>query len=300
MKTQVIAIVGATASGKSQLAIALAKHFPAEIISADAMQFYRGMDIGTAKIVPLEQEGITHHLIDILDPETEFSVADYQKMVRAKIAELKAKGVMPILVGGSGLYLQAVLYDYQFVGDRRHYEEAEAFPELSDEELHHRLFLIDPNLASTIHPHNRRRILRSLEIAGENLQESRAMGKRLFYPDALIIALDLDRKTLYERIDKRVDQMIASGLVDEVRNLIVRPISMQSMKAIGYKELISHLQGEITLEQAIDEIKQNSRRYAKRQLTWFKNKMDPYWLKVDPDNFTQTLSDAISIIEKKV
>ncbi len=295
---KVIAIVGPTATGKSLLGIRLAKALDTEVISCDAMQLYIGMDIGTAKLTLAERDGVKHHLLDVLDPQVSFSVADYQKLVREKIANLHELGKTPILVGGSGLYLQAVLYDYLFVGDKRQQDDREAYAELSNDELASMLEKADSELARTIHPNNRRRLIRSLEIAGLGASESRNPGKNLYYQNTVIIALNLDRNALYSRIENRVDQMIGKGLVEEARKLFDSGIRSQSVMAIGYKELFPYFRGETSLEECIELIKQNSRRYAKRQLTWFRNKMLATWFDVDEIDFETTIRQVTDYIKK--
>ena len=295
---KVIAIVGPTASGKSLLGIRLAKLLDTEVISSDAMQLYIGMDIGTAKLSLQERDGVKHHLLDILEPQVSFSVADYQKLVREKIASLHDLGKTPILVGGSGLYLQSVLYDYQFIGDKRQGDSKEAYTDFSNDELVSLLAKADPALAKTIHPNNRRRLIRSLEIAGLGAIECRNPGKNLYYPNTVIIALNLDRKALYSRIEKRVDEMISKGLVEEAKKLFVDDIRSQSVMAIGYKELFPYFRGEASLDDSIKMIKQNSRRYAKRQLTWFRNKMVATWFEVDETDFENTIRQVTDYIIK--
>ncbi len=295
---KVIAIVGPTATGKSQLGIRLAKMLHTEVISCDAMQLYIGLDIGTAKLSLEEREGVKHHLLDIIEPQVSFSVADYQKIVREKISQMHNSGKTPILVGGSGLYLQAILYDYRFAGDKREVDSQIKYPDLSNEELVSLLEIADPELAKTIHPNNRRRLIRSLEIASEGAFDCRMPGKNLFYQNTEIIALNLDRKALYSRIESRVDQMIDKGLVEEARKLFELDISSPSTMAIGYKELFPYFRGEITLHEAIMSIKQNSRRYAKRQLTWFRNKMQPTWFEVDLKDFDNTIRQVEEYLKK--
>ncbi len=273
----VIVIVGPTAVGKTHLSVELAKQLNTDVISADSMQFYRNMSIGTAKITNAEMDGVTHHLIDILDPSEEFSVGDYQRIVRSKIDELLQSGKDAILVGGSGLYLQGAIYDYTFSGDKRDDDFEKEYNRLSNAELHAHLMTLNPTLAQSIHENNRRRLLRSIQISSVIDQNTLEQGKKLYYPNVKVIGLSLDREILYERINQRVDKMISNGLVDEVKRLYDQKIEGQSVQAIGYKELYLYFKGEVSFDEAVELIKLHSRRYAKRQLTWFHNKMNTIW-----------------------
>lgn len=291
----IIAIVGPTGVGKTTLSIELAKKLNAEIISCDSMQFYKGLDIGTAKIKEHEKQGIKHHLIDILDPKDSFSVAEYQTIVRNKIKELQDKKITPILVGGSGLYIASVLYDYRFLGKERNQEYLNDYKDYSLEELIYLLKEKAPKIANNTDLKNRRRVLRALEKSDEDLDLN---SKELFYKNAAIIALDLKRDVLYERINKRVDKMIEEGLECEAEKLYSLNYTSQATMAIGYKEFFKHFEGLMYLEDSIELIKRNSRRYAKRQITWFKNKMNCYWIKVDLNDFSKTVETAYNFIKK--
>ena len=285
-KYDVVAIIGPTASGKTALSIQLAKSINGEIINGDAMQVYKRLDIGTAKITKEEMEGVPHHLIDIKEPTESFSVAEYQQLVRDKIDEIRSRGKIPIIVGGTGLYVQSVLYDFQFSEQpideearKKYYDDLATF---GPEEMHRRLAIIDPKSAEAIHPNNTRRVIRALEMAElantSRSDEKYQRGEKPLY-NHLIIGIDMDRNKLYERINQRVDMMMANGLEEEARSLYEEGIrDTQSVKAIGYKELFSYFDGYISKEEAIEQIKQNSRRYAKRQLTYFRNKMDIEWI----------------------
>ncbi|WP_075617602.1 tRNA (adenosine(37)-N6)-dimethylallyltransferase MiaA [Paenisporosarcina indica] len=282
----VLAIVGPTASGKTALSIKLARALDGEIINGDSMQVYKGLNIGTAKITIDEMEGVPHHLLDIKEPTDSFSVAEYQRVVREKITEIRERNKLPILVGGTGLYLQAVLFDFQFTEDRvdegiRHayYEELERIGPIA---MHAKLQKIDPETAAEIHPNNTRRVVRALEIAEHSdtkkSSEPQNKGHQAVYKH-MILGIDVDREVLYERINKRVDHMINQGLVNEARQLWNDGIiDVQAVQAIGYKELYAYFRNEILLDEAIDQIKQNSRRYAKRQLTYFRNKLPITWI----------------------
>jgi len=289
---KVLSIVGPTAVGKTALSIELAKTFPAEIISGDSMQIYKGMDIGTGKITKEEMQGIPHYMIDIKEPDEPFSVAEFKEIVECYIRHIHQKNKLPILVGGTGLYIRAVLYDYEFNNRKRDEtvtKRLEAFiAEHGVGPLYEKLKKIDPKQAEKIHPNNHRRVIRALEIyetTGLTMTEIHKRQKQKPKYDHLIIGLMMERNRLYAKINKRVDEMIANGLVDEVRRLYELGYEhTQAMQAIGYKELIPYFKGEMTLEEAIQLLKQNTRRYAKRQLTWFKNQMDVEWFDVDEKN----------------
>lgn len=288
---EVVAIVGPTASGKTALSIRMAKRFNGEIINGDSMQIYKGLDIGTAKVTEEEMEGIPHHLLDFKEPTESFSVADYQQLVREKIAEIQSRGKLPIIVGGTGLYVQAVLYDFQFTKEKvdeearqKYYEE---LANIGPEAMHRKLAELDPETAKTIHPNNTRRVIRALEMVElhgvSKASDEHQRGDVPMYHH-LIIGLDMDREKLYERINLRVDLMMEKGLLEEVTGLWKRGIrGVQSVQAIGYKELYAYLDGVWSLEEAVEQLKQNSRRYAKRQLTYFRNKMDVEWIGTEWD-----------------
>lgn len=287
-QAEVIAIVGPTASGKTALSIELAKKYNGEIINGDSMQVYRGLDIGTAKITVEEMEGVPHHLLSFKEPLEAFSVADYQRLVRSKIAEIRARGRLPIIVGGSGLYVQAVLYDFQFteeqvdeVARKAYYDELE---KLGPEAMHAKLKKLDPQTAESIHPNNTRRVIRALEmieLSGvSNASEAQNRGEIPLYNHVILgLGQNMSREELYDRINHRVDVMMDKGLLEEVKGLWQQNIrGVQSIQAIGYKELYDYLDGKCSLNVALDSLKQNSRRYAKRQLTYFRNKMDIYFI----------------------
>ncbi|BDH61259.1 tRNA dimethylallyltransferase [Lysinibacillus sp. PLM2] len=282
----VVAIVGPTASGKTALSIQMAKQFNAEIINGDSMQIYKGLDIGTAKITEEEMEGVPHHLLDIKEPTESFSVAEYQTLVRNKIAEIQSRGKLPMIVGGTGLYVQSVLYDFQFTQEevdeearKKYYDD---LSKIGPQAMHDRLNALDPKTAKTIHPNNTRRVIRALEmieLSGVSKASDEMNRGNIPMYNHLIIGLDMDREKLYERINLRVDLMMKKGLLEEVKGLYDRGIrDVQSVQAIGYKELYAYFDGKCTLEEAIEQLKQNSRRYAKRQLTYFRNKLDVEWI----------------------
>ncbi len=309
LNQKLLVIIGPTAVGKTKLSIEMAKCFNGEIISGDSMQIYRGMDIGTAKIRKDEMEGIPHHLIDIKEPDENFSVAEFQTLVRAKIKEIAEKGKLPIIVGGTGLYVQSVIYDYQFSdasGDdefRRLLEER-ANRE-GNEALYKELIEVDPESAAEIHPNNLRRVIRALEIfhlTGKTRQEfQKSQVPDLLYQTALV-GLTMERDKLYERINARVDLMMQEGLFEEVKGLYGQGLrDCQSIQAIGYKEIYDYLDGKISLEQAVENLKQNSRRYAKRQLTWFRNKMEVEWFDVtNVNSFAKKIMEISQYVEGKL
>lgn len=292
----ILVIVGPTAIGKSNVAIALAKQLHAEIISGDAYQFYQGMDIGTAKITVSEMSGIRHHLIDTLSIHDSFSVYDYQRIVRQKIDELTNQNIPVILVGGSGLYLQSVLYQYSFKGTHRD-EALERDLELfSNQELYLKLSMLEPKLAASIHVNNRRRLLRAIQIAldPDYVYEQ---GKHIpYYDDFHLIGLKASKTLIYERIEQRIDQMIARGLIEEARWIYENGKSSQAAQAIGYKEWFPYFEGLANLEETIQTIKMNTRRYAKRQMTWFQNQMHVHWYDVSEQSFETLLNQILKSI----
>ena len=301
----VICIVGPTAVGKTKLSIELAKQLKGEIISGDSMQIYKTMDIGTAKATIEEREGIVHHLIDEKNPEEPYSVAEFQKTVRAKIDQIKSRGNMPIIVGGTGLYIKSVLYDYEFAGESETKEvDDEKYKDFDNEALHQKLAEVDEEAAKTIHPNNRKRVIRALEIfetSGVKKSEMIQTQQHELIYDVALIGLTDDRDVLYDRINKRVDVMFETGLVEEVRALFEAgiPQTAQSIRAIGYKELYDYFNGLTSLEECKELIKRNSRRYAKRQYTWFNNQMDVKWFKVDVNQFEKTVQNVLTYIELK-
>ncbi|MDP4086439.1 MAG: tRNA (adenosine(37)-N6)-dimethylallyltransferase MiaA [Bacillota bacterium] len=308
-KQKLLVIIGPTAVGKTKLSIELAKRFNGEIISGDSMQIYRGMDVGTAKIKQDEMEGIPHFLIDIKDPSDHFSVAEFQQLVRGKINEISQKGKLPIIVGGTGLYIQSVIYDYQFSeasGDEVfRLQLEERAKEIGNEALYRELLEVDPESARQIHPNNVRRVIRALEIfhtTGTTMSEGQKEQKPELLYETALIGLTMDRETLYERINLRVQMMIDEGLLPEVERLYHSGLrDCQSIQAIGYKEMYDFLDGKVSLEEAVENIKQNSRRYAKRQLTWFRNKMSVQWFDMmDTTDFLKKLTEISRYIEGKL
>ena len=309
MKNLVI-LTGPTAVGKTSLSINLAKAINGEIISADSMQIYKGMDIGTAKIMPEEMDGVTHHLIDVIDPTEDFHVVRFKEMVEAAIEEIYAKGKVPVICGGTGFYIQAILYDIDFTEneiDKSYRESLEKYAaEFGQEALHDKLKAIDPESAESIPAANVKRVIRAIEYyeqTGEKFSVHNATQKEKNSPyNFAYFVLNDDRQLLYNRIDARVDKMIDEGLVDEVKSLVAKGVKkgMTAMDGIGYKELLDYLDGNGSLEDAVELIKKKSRNYAKRQLTWFRREKEVIWL--DKTVYTSEdmlLDEILSTLRKK-
>ena len=290
----VIVITGPTAVGKTKLSIELAKHLNGEIINADSTQVFKGLDIATAKVTDEEKENIKHHLIDIKEINENYTVYDYQKDARKCIDELLKQNKTPILVGGTGLYIKATLYDYKFneEGNNEIYENVET------NQLYQMLKNIDPN--TNIHPNNRKRIIRAINYYNENkeaLSEKEKTDKLLY--DTIFIGLTTDREVLYDRINKRVDIMINNGLLDETKDLFDKNIRSKAvMTPIGYKELFPYFENTESLEECINKIKQKSRNYAKRQYTWFNHQMNIKWFNVNFNNFDETINEVLEYIKR--
>lgn len=289
---QIIAIVGPTGVGKTKLSVSLAKILNGEIINADSTQVYKGLDIATAKITEDEKENIPHHLFDIKDIEEIYTVYDYQKDCRAKIAEIKKRGKTPIIVGGTGLYIKAALYDYNFSLENI----SNSYDNTSTIDLYNKLKKIDNS--TLIHPNNRKRIIRALNYYENNNNSisSKEKSNKLLY-DVIFIGLTTDRDILYDRINKRVDEMVSNGLIDEAINLYNKNIRTKAvMTPIGYKELFSYFDHNISFDEAINLIKKRSRNYAKRQYTWNNHQIPVKWFDVNFDNFSSTISDVANYI----
>lgn len=284
---KVIIITGPTAIGKTKLSIELAKRLNTELINGDAYQIYKGLNILTAKPSIDELSMVKHHLMDVLEPGTDFTICQYQKMVR----ELIEKMELPIIVGGSGLYIDSVIYDYRFLEEDNSYEESD----LSNEELHQILTDLDPQNALKIHPNNRKRLLRAIHLAKTQNKDERSLNKNHYY-QPLIICLTLDRDILYERINQRVALMINEGMIEEVKENLGLENTQQG-KAIGYIDTIKYLNNEITIDELIEKMSKDTRHYAKRQLTWYRNHQDCVNLNVDLDNFDNTINEALKLIE---
>lgn len=304
---KLLVICGPTASGKSELALRLARELDGEIINADSMQLYRGMNVGTAKPTPEQRGAIPHHLIDVADPDHPFSAADFVKAADQAIAEITGRGKRVIVAGGTGLYIRALLkglVDSPSGGGeirRALHEEAR---ELGNEAMLAKLRRVDPKLAESIHPNNLVRIIRGLEVYRQTgiplsrFQQEHGFGGRRY--ESLQIGIRVERTDLYERIEARVEEMFAKGLAGEVAQLLAAGYGrdLKAMRAIGYKEAASYLAGECTLEEAKNMIKQNTRRYAKRQMTWFNADSDILWLEY-PEKFATILSNVIDFFERR-
>ena len=290
-KKPLIILTGPTAVGKTKASIGLAKAVDGEIISADSMQVYRHMDIGSAKIKPEEMEGIPHHLIDVLEPDDEFHVVKFQQLAKKAMREIWERGHIPIVTGGTGFYIQALLYDIDFDENEKEdacRKELEAYAkEHGAEALHEKLAFVDPASAEMIHPNNIKRVIRALEFyeqTGKRISEHNETQRQRESPYAFAyFVLTDDRAHLYERINRRVDQMIEEGLVNEVQALKDKGYTKQlvSMQGLGYKEILDYLDGNCTLEEAIYTIKRDTRHFAKRQLTWFKRERDVRFIAMD-------------------
>ncbi|WP_028778510.1 tRNA (adenosine(37)-N6)-dimethylallyltransferase MiaA [Shimazuella kribbensis] len=295
MKPDLLVITGPTGVGKTDLSLKLAQQFQGEIISGDSMQIYCGMDIGTAKASKEEQVLVPHHLIDLLEPNESFSVQQYQNLAREKIMEIQARHHLPILVGGTGLYIESVVYDYQMADVKEDPAIREEFTKLAiehgNEVVHQKLKKVDPEAAKKLHPNDLRRIIRALEVflqTGKPLAEQQKRNSSPF--EVLWIGLTMPRDKLYDQINRRVDQMIANGLEGEVRQLLATERFGQytASQAIGYKEMIQYIKGSISFEEAVHAIKQGSRRYAKRQLSWFRRVPEIHWFdKTDAQSFIE-------------
>lgn len=304
MKRPLIILTGPTAVGKTSLSLSLAKELDGEIVSADSMQVYRYMDIGTAKIREEERQGIPHHLIDVLDPWEDFNVVRFQKMAREALEEIWERGHIPIVTGGTGFYIQALLYDIHFTENN---EDSSLRKDLENyarengaEALHSRLEEVDEKAASQIHFNNVKRVIRALEFyyqTGKKMSEHNEEERKRTSPyDFKYFVLNDEREHLYAGINRRVDLMMEEGLVEEVRKLkeMGCDSAMVSMQGLGYKEILSHLEGEYTLDEAVYKIKRDTRHFAKRQITWFKRERDVIWLhKPDYDYDETKIREAV-------
>ncbi len=294
-KKPVLVLTGPTAVGKTALSLKLAAAVNGAVVSADSMQVYRGMDIGSAKILPEERQGIPHYLIDVLEPEEDFNVALFKDMALRAMQEIWKNGQVPIITGGTGFYIQAVLRDIDFSESEGKSDIRSAYEKLAEERgpqaLHAILAEKDPEAAREIHPNNLKRVIRALEFYDQtgtpisrHNEEQRAKDSPYCY---LYFVLNDERKRLYDRIDRRVDQMIGAGLVDEVRRLKARGLTENnvSMKGLGYKELFPYLDGKCTLSEAVEIIKRDTRHFAKRQITWFKRENGIIWINKNEFNY---------------
>lgn len=298
MKKKLIVLTGPTAVGKTDLSISLARAVNGEIISADSMQVYRHMDIGSAKIMPEEMDGIRHHLIDVLEPWEEFNVTRFQAMAREAMEGIYARGHVPVVTGGTGFYIQALAYGIDFtenedtshIREELELEAAEKGPEY----LHGLLRQVDPDSADAIHPNNVKRVIRAIEfyrLTGQQISSHNRQERQKSSPyDLYYYVLTCQRERLYRRIEQRVDQMLEAGLVEEVRRLKEMGCTrtMVAMQGLGYKEILDYLDGKCTLEEAVYVLKRDTRHFAKRQLTWFRRERDVRWVKLEDYEFDKT------------
>ena len=293
----IIVVTGPTGVGKTKLSIGLAKKYNAEIINGDAIQVYKGLDIGSAKVTKEEMDGVVHHLFDIKEVWEEYSIFDYQRDCRNLIDDIASRGKNVVIVGGTGLYIKSALYDYTLNEDNA---EDNQYDGIETSELYERLKRLDKEI--DIDRNNRRRVIRALNYYltfNKSISENNN-GNRLMYRDTIFIGLTTDRELLYDRINKRVDVMIENGLLDEVKSFYDKDMRYKPLLGgIGYKELFNYYDGEGSLEEAIELIKRNSRRYAKRQYTFFNNQFDIKWFSVNFDNFDETILDVCNYIDMR-
>lgn len=303
---RIIAIAGPTASGKTEYAIKIAKAINGEIVSCDSMQIYKFMDIGSAKPTREELKEVKHWLVDEIDPREEFSVAIYRDMAKKYIEDIFSRGMTPIVAGGTGLYLNSLLYDMDFSDTAKDTELRETLMDEAElfgaEYLYKKLESLDPIKASNIHPNNVKKVIRALEgaINGEGIGEFSFLKEKTSDYDVVLIGITRDREELYDRINRRVDLMVEEGLFDEVRDLLERGLTEEdiSMKGIGYKEIIAFYDGVYTEEEAIEKIKQNTRHLAKRQMTWFRRYEDMHWFNLSELKEEEALREILCLIQK--
>ncbi|MGW7987582.1 tRNA (adenosine(37)-N6)-dimethylallyltransferase MiaA [Staphylococcus shinii] len=309
-KPFLIVLVGPTAVGKTEFSIELAKKVNGEIISGDSMQVYKQMDIGTAKITQDEMSGIPHHMIDILEPDENFSAYEFKNRAQRLIKEITARGHVPIIAGGTGLYIQSLIYNYDFedetISEQKSLEieaKLSELDQLSNEGLHQYLASFDEASAQDIHPNNRKRVRRAIQyyLKTKKLLSSRKKVQQFTENyDTLLLGIEMSRDILYQRINKRVDIMLERGLVSEVQQLVDNGYeTSQSMQAIGYKEIVPVIKQELSLDEATEKLKQHSRNYAKRQMTWFKNKLDVLWLDREKMSLSLMLEEVSVQIQKR-
>lgn len=309
MKKPLIVIAGPTASGKSKTSVELAKQINGEIISADSMQVYRGMTIGTAKVTTEEMSGVRHHMIDVLDPNEAFSIAKFQKMVKAAMEDIYSRGKVPILAGGTGFYIQAIVNDIEFVeseSDKAYRNSLEVIATTKEgpKTLFEQLMTVDPESCSNIHINNVKRVIRALEyhhLTGEKISTHNAKEKTKTSPyNVCYYVLTMDRDYLYQRINDRVDLMVVNGLVGEVTQLLDQGYSekLLAMQGLGYKEIVDYIQGRCTLETSIEVLKRDTRHFAKRQLTWFRRESLSRW--VDVSKFKYNIERIVNYIIKDI
>lgn len=309
-KPFLIVLVGPTAVGKTEFSIELAKKVNGEIISGDSMQVYKQMDIGTAKITQDEMSGVPHHMIDILEPDENFSAYEFKNRAQRLIKEITTRGRVPIIAGGTGLYIQSLIYNYDFedetISEQKSLEieaKLSELDQLSNEALHQYLASFDEVSAQDIHPNNRKRVRRAIQyyLKTKKLLSSRKKVQQFTENyDTLLLGIEMSRDILYQRINKRVDIMLERGLLSEVQQLVDNGYeTSQSMQAIGYKEIVPVIKQELSLDEATEKLKQHSRNYAKRQMTWFKNKLDVLWLDREKMSLSLMLEEVSVQIQKR-
>lgn len=300
-KTKIICVVGATASGKTDLSVKLAKTVDGEIISADSMQVYKNMPIATAVATKEEQDGVPHHLVEFLNTDETFSVADYVELAKSKIAEITSRGRVPIVAGGTGLFVDSLVKNISFSEVGSNAEIRTELAEKSNEELYEKLLKLDPNAAVDIHPNNRKRVIRALELCMSGTSKTEQNENSLLCDspyDALYIGIGYkDRQKLYDRINKRVDLMLEAGLENEARQMLGKQ-GLTARQAIGHKELQPYIDGKITLDEAAENLKRETRRYAKRQLTWFRRNENINWLYADEMSKDELVKKAVELVRK--
>lgn len=295
---KVLVIVGPTGVGKTALSVKVAKEFDGEIISGDSMQVYREMSIGTAKVKPEETQGIPHYLIDEYSLTEEYNVKVFQERARAYMAQMKEAQKLPIICGGTGLYIKSTLYDYEFVQQEENNDFMDFLHTLGRDQLWSLMQVIDPKACENLHPNNRQRLCRALYMAHTGQKKSEIVEAQTHQPiyDAYIIGLTIDREQLYDRINRRVDIMMEEGLLEEITEIVKQHQNcweLQSFKGIGYKEWQGYFEGTATKEECIELIKKNSRNFAKRQYTWFKNQMDVHWYDISDTTYPNNVFDDI-------
>lgn len=310
-KQKIVIILGSTASGKTSLSLDIAQKLNGEIISADSMQVYHNMDIGTAKLPPAERRDIPHHLIDICEPNENFNVADFRKLALEKIDDISARGRLPIIVGGTGLYINSLIRPYHFfdslaVNEELRNQLRQRLAEYGNQAMHNHLAKLDPEAADRIHPNDEQRLIRALEIC----LQSGVTGSSIYSQpgelpplEPLLLGLTMERDNLYRNIELRVDEMLEQGLVAEVQALLDRGISRQcnSMQGLGYRQIAAYLAGEVSYEQAVENLKRDTRRFAKRQMTWFKRNQDINWFYRDHYREADVLMhDVLLLIERNL
>jgi tRNA dimethylallyltransferase len=307
-KQKLLVLVGPTAVGKTKLSLEIASKLNCEIISGDSMQVYRGMDIGTAKASPEEQRIVPHHMIDIIDPDYPFSVAEFQARCRDLIGEIHARGRLPFIVGGTGLYVESVCYGFGFSeggSDEAYREELRQYAAShGNEALHERLREVDPESAGRLHPNDQRRVIRALEVfhvSGKPLSDNLQGQTKQSEYQLCLIGLTMDRALLYKRIEERIDGMLQDGLVDEVKRLMDAGYTRElvSMQGLGYKEMAAFLDGEMDWNTAVETLKRSTRRFAKRQLSWFRHMQEIEWVDVTVTNFSAHCKEINDIIARK-